>query len=314
MTTYDPSLKALVVAALLRLNRELADSCPHMAPAVSEWVRGRSDTPEPADYYTHPSAFPTLLFPWWIGKVLAPQPKPEFQGDVIYSTVNGYYFVRILDNLMDGNATVETDILPASIFFHTNFLRSYQRYFEHGHPFWTYALSISFSTADAIYKDSSLTVVDAAQFKRISAGKTAAAQIPIAAACYYFERPDLIGPWSKLSKLFSAWSQMFDDIFDCITDSASGTQTYILSEFEKRKTADETLAEWMSREGLSWGAGLLAEWMTEMKDLAHDVQSPDVDAYLDERMTSFEARRAEVAADLRGLELLAAALRAPATV
>jgi hypothetical protein len=102
---------------------------------------------------------------------------------------------------------------------------------------------------------------------------------------------------------------MFDDIFDVFTDSASGTQTYILSEFAKRKGADETLAEWMSREGLSWGAGLLAEWMTEMKDLARGVQSADVSAYLDERLTNFESRRAEVAADLRGVEQLAAALR-----
>lgn len=313
MTTYDPALKALVVAALERLKTELTQACPHMAPEVLEWVRGRSDTPEPADYYTHPSAFPTLLFPWWIGRALDTNPHAEFQGDVIYSTVNGYYFVRILDNLMDGNATVETDILPASIFFHTQFLRSYHRYFEHGHPFWKYGLGISFSTADAIYKDSSLTVVDEAQFKRISAGKTAAAQIPIAAACYYFQRPDLIESWARLSKLFSAWSQMFDDIFDCFTDSACGTQTYILSEFDKRKRPQETLAEWMSREGLTWGAGLLTQWMAEMKVLADGVKSADVNAYLDERMTSFEARRAEVAADLRGLEVLAGALRGTVT-
>jgi hypothetical protein len=313
MTEYDPALKSLAVAALERLKNEISEACPHMAPEVLEWVRGRSDTPEPADYYTHPSAFPTLLFPWWIGRALDPTPHLDFQGEAVYSTVNGYYFVRILDNLMDGNATVETDILPASIFFHTQFLRSYHRYFDHGHPFWKYGLGISFATADAIYKDSSLTVVDEAQFKRISAGKTAAAQIPIAAACFYFQRPDLIASWSRLSKLFSAWSQMFDDIFDCFSDSASGTQTYILSEAARRSRPGETVAEWMSREGLDWGAGLLAEWMLDMEALAREVGSEDVLVYLEERMRAFEERRREVSADLRGLELLATALRGAAT-
>ena len=285
-----------------------------MAPTVSGWIRGRSDTPEPADYYAHPSAFPTLLFPWWIGKTLEAEPSHAFHGDVIYSTVNGYYFVRIMDNLMDGNATVEMEILPASIFFHTNFLTSYHRHFDHGHPFWARAHAISFSTADAIFKDSSLEAVDAAQFKRISSQKTAAAQIPIAAACYYYKRPDLIEPWSRLSELFSAWSQMFDDIFDCFSDAASGTRTYFLSEAERRMRPGEATAEWLAREGMMWGSGVLTEWMTEMRALAVQLQSPDVDAYLVERLRAFEARRQDVEAGVRGLEALAAAMRAPAQV
>ena len=306
---YDPALKTIIAGAISRLASELARSCPYMAPAVGDWIRGRSDTSEPADYYTHPSAFPTILFPWWIGKTLGAAPSAEFHGDVIYSTVNGYYFVRILDNLMDGEATVELKILPASIFFHTNFLTAYHRHFPHGHAFWGHALPISLATADAIFKDSSLAAVDAAQFRRISARKTAAAKIPIAAACYHYERPDLIEPWCQLSDLFSAWSQMFDDIFDCFKDSAAGTQTWFLSEAGRRMRPDETVAEWVSREGLAWGGEVLASWMVEMKALAGRLGCAEVDGYLAGRTTHFEQRRADVEGGLRGLEGLAAALR-----
>jgi hypothetical protein len=306
---YDPSLKSLVVDSIVRLNRELERSCPHMAPAVSAWIRGRSDTPEPADYYTHPNAFPTLLFPWWIGKSFEDAPAVAFQGDVIYSTVNGYYFVRILDNLLDGNATIELKILPASIFFHTNFLSSYYRHFPASHEFWKYGHGISFATADAIFKDATLGEVDFAMFKRISAQKTGAARIPIAAACHYYQRPDLIPGWFTMSELFSSWSQMFDDIFDCFSDSAAGTQTYFITEGERRKRVDETLVEWVAREGLDWGAGLLHAWMAEMTALAMKLNSDALLVYLDGRLKLFEERRAEIQDGLRSIAALGLALR-----
>jgi len=69
---------------------------------------------QPEEYFKHPRSFPILLLPWWLEKTLHPCPDAAFQLDLVRSTINGYYYIRLIDNLMDGHATVELKLLPAS--------------------------------------------------------------------------------------------------------------------------------------------------------------------------------------------------------
>ena len=138
----------------------------------------------PANYFKHTLSFPMLLLPWWAEKTIRPRPDTAFQADIVHSTINGYYFIRLIDNLMDGHATVEMDLLPALGYFHTQFQAAYQWHFEHDHPFWEFFKTAWFHSAAVTMKDSSLTDLDQDQFVQVAARKTYAARIPLAAVCY----------------------------------------------------------------------------------------------------------------------------------
>ena len=57
---------------------------------------------EPEAYFLHPEAFPMVLLPWWLESTIHEPPARGFQRDIVYSSVSGYYFVRMIDDLMDG--------------------------------------------------------------------------------------------------------------------------------------------------------------------------------------------------------------------
>ncbi len=94
--------------------------------STAGWMRSLS-TAEPADYFTHPEAFPMLLLPWWMEESISGSADPAFQSEIAYSSVCGYYFVRLLDDLMDGDNPPPAPVLPAMIVLHTEFQQTYGR-------------------------------------------------------------------------------------------------------------------------------------------------------------------------------------------
>ena len=64
-----------------------------------------------ADYFCKPHAFPMLQLPWWLERTLRPAPDLALQRDLARSTMCGYYYIRMIDNVMDGHATVEPGLL-----------------------------------------------------------------------------------------------------------------------------------------------------------------------------------------------------------
>src|SRR6185436_17636072 len=104
---YDPRLSPLISTAVSRLQAEMSASAPVMAQQISGWMHYLSGSTQVENYFKHPQAFPSLLLPWWLEKSLAGEPDLPFQADLAYSTINGYYAIRLTDNLMDGHATVE---------------------------------------------------------------------------------------------------------------------------------------------------------------------------------------------------------------
>ncbi len=303
----DPQLNDLLTTAITRLEHEMAQATPVMAGQVSRWMRQLAQSPQPEDYFKHPIGFPLLRLPWWLETTIR-APELSFQSDLIYSTVNGYYYIRLLDNVMDGHATVERQLLPAAGFFHTQFQSAYQRYFEQGHPFWAFFAQTWFHSAEVTFRDASLEDITLAQFQRIAGQKVCAGKIPLAAVCYRCERQDLIAPWSQFVDALGAWHQMWNDVFDWSKDVRHGTRTYFLSEAERRKEVDEAVAAWVVREGFEWGVVTLQDWMQALKEQAGDLNSPDLFGYLEQRGAMLREQRDELADSLSQLARLAVAM------
>ena len=152
---YDQELSHIINAAVSRMHAEMEQAAPFLAQQVSNWLTDLCDG-KPEAYFKHPLGFPMLLFPWWLEKTLHQNPDTAFQADLVYSTINGYYYIRLIDNLMDDHATVELKLLPALGFFHVQFQAAYQRHFDHHHPFWEFFKTAWFYSAEVTIKDANL--------------------------------------------------------------------------------------------------------------------------------------------------------------
>ncbi len=303
----------LLPAALMRLHRDLLASMPQLAPHLEEWLQRLAGGRSPISYFTHPLAFPSLALPWWLEKTLHPSPDAVFQSELVYSTINGYYYIRLLDNIMDGHRTNEVQLLPAAGFFHAQFQRAYQRYFEDQHPFWDFFTTTWFHAAEVTWQDAVFTDIDLAQFRHVSGQKVSAGKIPLAAVCLRYQRTDLLEKWLRFFEHLGNWSQFSNDVFDWNKDLKYQTQTYFLAEARRRQHADETIAQWVIREGFAWACAQLEEWMQDLRRLSGDLGSPDVAAFLDRRAALLAQQAREVAAGFEQLERIATILNPHST-
>src|SRR5207245_2891050 len=80
---------------------------------------------------------------------IRPKPSVSFQRDVVYSTVAGYYFVRLTDDLMDGEP-VAAPVVPLLIVLHAEFEETYHRHFPASHAFWDVLARSSYQVAEAV--------------------------------------------------------------------------------------------------------------------------------------------------------------------
>jgi hypothetical protein len=298
---YNSDLSRLIIQAISRLNFEMEQTAPAMAQQVLPWLKQLAGQAQPDDYFKHPLAFPALLLPWWAEQSLVKQPDLAFQADLAYSTINGYYYIRLIDNLMDGHATIELELLPALNFFHTQFQTAYQPYFISGHPFWNFFQAVWFRSGEAAMQDANLTDIDETLFSQIAAQKVCAAKIPLAAVCYRYERPDLIDPWSRFVDLLGCWHQMHNDLFDWSRDEARQTCTYFLSEARRRRNPDEPVAGWVARAGFTWAIGKLQGWLVELKKQAGALDNLHLLDYLASREAMLLKQKDKVAPGLQHL-------------
>lgn len=305
---YDQELSRIIDAALVRMQTEMEQAAPFLAQRVCAWMTDLGNG-SPPDYFKHPLGFPMLLVPWWLEKTLHASPDTAFQADLVYSTINGYYYIRLIDNLMDGHATVELELLPALGFFHTQFQAAYRRYFDHRHPFWEFFERVWFQSAEATIKDAGLKDLDREQFFQVSARKTCAAMIPATAVCYKYEHQDLIAPWSQFLDLFGRWHQMWNDVVTWRKDVENGTRTYFLSEADRARQPTESVAEWVFRRGFDWGMETLLAWMADLRSMAQGLNSPDLVAYLDQREAMVRVQHEQAAADAKSARVLLDLLR-----
>jgi hypothetical protein len=262
-------------------------------------MRTLSPTGEAPDYFMQPRMFPMLLLPRWMAESHGRKLDRAFQADVVYSTINGYYYIRMLDNLMDGHSTVELSLLPAAAFFHSAFTLTYQKYFEADHPFWLVFRSAWFSSSEALAREASVRCFDEDAFRQISVPKLGPARIPLAATSYFYQHTRSMKPWLDFTTAMAGFSQMLDDLFDWHRDLRDLKDSYVLSEARRAKREGETVESWIAREGFAWGMNVLRKWLPELRLLARPLGSAALYRYLDLREEMLEADNAKLGAGLK---------------
>ncbi|HKD85615.1 MAG TPA: hypothetical protein VKB58_12765 [Terriglobales bacterium] len=282
-----------VRAAVAAIHEKLREGCSEqVAERVCAWMDTLSPSGQAPDYFLQPSMFPMLLVPAWMSESVDVW-DGRFQSELVYSSVNAYYSIRLLDNVMDGHETCEKELLPLSAFFHAEFQGVYERYFDASHPFWSSFRSLWLQTADAVVREAQLATMDAQSFREIAANKLSAAKIPLIAVHHHLGGQTDLAQWLLFCDELAAWWQFLDDLMDWYLDDQRGACTYFLSEAERRRGREETRLRWVLREGFEWGVETLEQWREALQRSAHTLHSDDALNFLDERgaMVMQEARR-----------------------
>jgi hypothetical protein len=306
---WPDELVHILDGALSRTRRRLRQSAPTLSLHTFDWMMSLSRGAPLARYFTHPRAFPLLLLPWWLEASIRVSPSRGFQRDLVYSTVNGYYAVRLIDDLMDGDKPPPREVIPALQFFHTEFERTYARYFPFGHPFWEAFIDGWLTAADAASRDAGFETIDEERFVQVSAKKTIGARVPLAAVCHRYGRTELLEPWFRFVELFGAWHQMLNDMVGWNRDLDAGRTTYFLSQARASTRSTDSIAEWVVADGLSWGRSQLHASMDKLAVAARGLQCPPIVAYLEERHSAIELEWQHLIPDLAALSRLASVMR-----
>jgi hypothetical protein len=293
LPSADDELPKWVGNACARIEAELDRRAPFLGQKISEWMAHLSPSGKAAEYFLQPRAFPLLQLPWWAARSFTAEPDQKFLADVIYSTINGYYYIRLLDNLMDGHATVESDILPGTAFFHTEFQRVYQQYFEFSHPFWEIFRSAWFSTSDAVTHEAHLHSVDRAAFEQVTVEKLAAARIPVVAVALRHGMGRRLRYWEEFTLALARFSQMEDDLSDWRHDLNRGKTSYFLTQAGRQRDLG-SIEKWVICGGLQQGMENLQMELSCLRRLARYLHSTDVDRYLDGREIMLRTQKLKI--------------------
>jgi len=135
-------------------------------------------------------------------------------------------------------------------------------------------------------------------------------KVPIAAVCHKYGQAELLAPWFDLVDRFGRWHQMLNDVLDWSRDLDHQRHTYFLSEAIRRKERTESVAEWVIRDGLSWGRGELDQWADELAARARELGSPDLVGYVERRRRAAADHWEQLTPSLASLARLASAMRA----
>ena len=306
---YDRDLELLTEDAIGSLRGRLRERGPVLARHFDVWAASLARGEPVLRYFTHLDAFPLLLLPWWLEEAARGSVDVRFHRDVVYSSVAGYYFVRVVDNLMDQRPP-EPQVLPALLVLHAEFQYALHRYFAPDHPFWEDFWAASYEAAETAATDTLSAGIDRDVFLRVSSRKVAGAKIPLAAVCHHYDRQDLLTPWANFVDVLGRWHQMRNDVFDWRRDIERGTATYFLGEAERQAGADGSIAAWVLSDGLAWAISELDTWMDELLDLAAGLGSPPLLEYLRDRRGRLDEQWIVVRDSLAALDQLSATLSA----
>ena len=280
---------------------------PELAEHADRWMRSLAGEAAPERYFLHPRAFPAVLLPWLAEAAIRGRASRSFQRDVVYSTVAGYYFVRLTDDLMDGEP-VPPPVVPLLLVLHAEFEETYHRYFPAGHPFWADLARSSYQAAETASRDAGQQRITRKHFLASSARKVAGAKIPIAAVCHHSGRPELLPPWAHFVDLLGRWHQMQNDMLGWSRDLQRGTPTYFLSMAAERAGPGGSIAEWVISDGYAWAMDQLTPWMADLVASARQLGSPGLVRYLEARDQALVATWKNVRGELGSLERLARTL------
>ncbi|HSH02799.1 MAG TPA: class 1 isoprenoid biosynthesis enzyme [Anaerolineae bacterium] len=286
---YTNELNYIINQANDDIKQNLQQAFPHMAEATIAWLNQLAGSNQAADYFLHPEAYPMFLLPWWADHTINPTPNTALHRTLAYSTMNGYYYIRLIDDIMDNDADSAPHLLPTINFFHTEFYQPYTTLFPANHPFWPLFRQTWFRSGEAAYHDNMLSAITRPQFEQIASKKVCAALIPVAAICHIHQKPTNIPHWSTFIDTLGYWHQMINDIFDWHKDFHHQNVTYFLSHAQQQVPPAQ-IPLWVSQHGLQWAANLCQQWMSQLQQQATHFDNPDLRNYLQTRHQTFTQR------------------------
>jgi hypothetical protein len=293
------------IACNQRLEAELSARAPRLAEHVSAWLRHVFGN-DPAQAWIRRRAFPVLQLPGWFAASVGTASDPAFQADLDYSSINGYYLIRLIDNAMDGDGSIETRLLPVTAFFHSRFQGTYLKHFPPGHPFWHAFDAIWIEYADRTVHDGMLGRIGETEFREIASKKFCAAKIPLVAVAHRSERLDALPLWSELVEALGRWHQMANDFFDWHHDREYGISTFVQTAADQMRASGESPASWFAREGFEWGVAELSKLRREVRAVASAVGCRQLDRYLAAREAAFRVELDTAAQGVQSLRSLEA--------
>jgi hypothetical protein len=309
----DTLLRQILQQAADRFYANLNSALPRTAPLIAARLKRVPAGARTVEVCLATQSFPAFSMPWWITPPEARGHDPEFQQDLCYSTLNGYYFVRLIDNVQDGDGPADLrQLLPAGGYFHAQFQSPYQRWFPADHPFWAAFQAAWNEQAEAAAVEAELVEIDLPAFLSVSALKFGAAKGPLAAAAYRYGREAELPAWFAFVDRLGALSQLANDLFDWHHDSLAGINTYIQSEYRRRRGGpDETIHRWIMREGFELGAAQIRDWHRDLQAMAAALGAPEATLWLERRGALLEREISSGRAALTALRELADAMRVP---
>lgn len=299
-------LAPVVRRAALDLRCVAAARMPRSGADLLAWMDSLAPGKDPAKYFLNPLAFPTLLFPLWLDEVLNGHADDALQADLAASSIAGYYFIRMIDDVADRSPRAAPHLLPALALLHARFEAPYRKRFPAESPFWEDYERAWCEGADAAVADASSRAITLTEFCNVSAAKVAAGRVPMLAVARRAGRAALPPEWNRLFSLMSRWHQMHNDVFDWAADLEAGNETYFLSEARRRSGSRSAIAAWVAWDGLDFAAACMNEWMTEMRVIAFSAGAADVERYLDARQSMLVSTIASLKPGLAALGELAA--------
>lgn len=307
---FDETLSRLTREACGRIESGLKRDCPGLAGRVLPWMRSLTRSGALEDYFTHFRRFPMLLIPWWAAGGDA-RADLEFHADVVYSTMNGYYYIRMIDDLVDRRAEPDLDVLsalevlPAAAFFHTEFLTPYVRWFPAEERFWETLRSswLAGAEAGAIAPPS----LDLDAFSEWTGRLMGPVLIPVRAVCERAGDPVRYDRWRPAVLHLCRLEQLLDDILDWHDDAERGLPNLLLAEADRRGRGGERAVAWIVDEGYAWGLEKAREWVTSLRGDAEVLGCDPLVAYSVQRAEMIEDLDRDTGRGLRELSRLGAA-------
>lgn len=289
-TAYpNPQVRASAEAATARLEATIDALLGEAGLATREWLE-RLLGSQPARAFLARRAHPVVHMPVWAVESAGDSLDDEFLEELTYSSMCGYLFIRMLDDVMDGDsAAADISLLPVSAFFHTEFEGVYHREFEPEDPFWECFRSEWFRTCEAAALDARADSIDLGFFREVSGRKTRAMAIPMTAALYRIGRTDLQGVWESFVTSLGIWQQLYNDVFGWFKDYTHGNVTLVLSE-AMRHAGDGSPEAWFVTKGLSWSADMLATLAVEVREDASRLGSAAAEEHIEWRFSEAQER------------------------
>ncbi len=299
--TSQPPLGVVVADAVDRLFAEMIARMPQAGPDLVGWCRELSGGAGPSRYFLHPRAFPTVHLGDWAIEATGGA-EPALRNDIVSSTVAGYYFVRMIDDVTDDGSASATRLLPTAAFLHHAFERPYRSRFPADHPFWAVFADLWSRSAEASSVDLSPETIDESRFVEVSAAKVIGALIPVSAVFFGRGAMKVPAQWSALVKLLARYHQLSNDLVGWQGDLAAGRNTWVLC--RGRDSGAPTILDWWIDEGLVWAQTQRRAWLGELEALAAASGSPGILAWVRERAEEDRTMDQVIRPGLRALRIL----------